>query len=222
MGAVQSGGGVAGAERHGGRDLDPARDAALREAALALLAEVGYDRMTMDAVAARARAGKTTIYRRWSGKAELVVEALNSAKAGPGFPDTGSLRGDLRAAVGNITSAENRFDARVTLGMVTALARDGELREVFRERFIHARLAGLREVFERAEARGEMPKGHDLDLLASLFPAFVLQHLVISGGIPDPALAQRLIDAVILPLASAPPGSSKPSSSTPTTRVEEV
>jgi AcrR family transcriptional regulator len=66
---------VAKARGRGGRSLDSSRDLALREAALALLAEVGYDRLTMDAVAARARAGKTTIYRRWPGKAELVVDA---------------------------------------------------------------------------------------------------------------------------------------------------
>ena len=67
----------------GGRYLDSSRDVVLREAALVLLAEVGYDRLTMDAVAARARAGKTTIYRRWPGKAELVVDALNSLKGVP-------------------------------------------------------------------------------------------------------------------------------------------
>ena len=77
--------------------MDASRDGALREAALELLADVGYDRLTLEAVAARARAGKTTIYRRWSGKAELVVDALVSAKGPLGFPDTGSLAGDLRA-----------------------------------------------------------------------------------------------------------------------------
>ena len=68
--------------RHrGGRYLDSSRDLILREATLALLAEVGYDRLTMDAVAARARAGKTTIYRRWPGKAELVVDSVADARA---------------------------------------------------------------------------------------------------------------------------------------------
>ncbi len=61
---------------HRGRQLDASRDAALRDAALGLLAEIGYDRLSIDAVAARAKASKMTIYRRWSGKAELVVDAL--------------------------------------------------------------------------------------------------------------------------------------------------
>src|SRR5471030_1961694 len=84
-------------EHHGGRPLDASRDVALREAALKLLAEIGYDRLTIDSVAARARASKTTIYRRWSGKAELVVDALNCLKGSPPVPDTGTLAGDLAA-----------------------------------------------------------------------------------------------------------------------------
>jgi AcrR family transcriptional regulator len=177
----------------------------LREAALALLAEVGYDRLTMDAVAARARAGKTTIYRRWPGKAELVVDALNSVKGVPDVPDTGSLRQDLRALAESITSAESQFGAQVTIGMVNALAHDGELRRVFGDKFIAPRAAGYRAVFERAVARGEMPGGHDLDLLARLFPALGLQQLVTSGELPGTRLACQIMDEIVYPLATAPP-----------------
>jgi AcrR family transcriptional regulator len=176
----------------------------LREAALALLAEVGYDRLTMDAVAARARAGKTTIYRRWPGKAELVVDALNSLKGAPDIPDTGSLRQDLRALAESITSPESQFGAQVTIGMVNALAHDGELRRVFGDRFIAPRMAGLRKVFEQAVARGEMPGGHDLDLLARLFPALGLQQIVMSGELPSTRFACQIMDEVIYPLATAP------------------
>jgi AcrR family transcriptional regulator len=176
----------------------------LREAALALLAEVGYDRLTMDAVAARAGAAKTTIYRRWPGKAELVVDALASLKGAPEIPDTGSLRQDLRALAESVTSAESRFGAQVTIGMVSALARDAELRRVFGEKFIAPRMAGFRTVFERAVARGEMPAGHDLDLLARLFPALGLQQVVTSGELPGTRLACQIMDEVVYPLATAP------------------
>jgi AcrR family transcriptional regulator len=188
----------------GGRYLDSSRDLILREATLVLLAEVGYDRLTMDAVAARARAGKTTIYRRWPGKAELVVDALNSLKGVPEIPDTGSLRQDLRALAESITSAESQFGAQVTIGMVNALAHDTELRRVFREKFIAPRMAAFRTVFERAVARGEMPGGHDLDLLARLFPALALQQLVMSGELPDTRFACQIMDEVVYPLATAP------------------
>ena len=188
----------------GGRALDSSRDLALRMAALTLLAEVGYDRLTMDAVAARARAAKTTIYRRWPGKAELVVDALTSLKGAPDIPDTGSLRQDLRALAESITSAEGQSGAQMTIGIVNALAHDAELRRVFGEKFIAPRMAGFRTVFERAVARGEMPAGHDLDLLARLFPALGLQQIVTSGELPGTQLACQIMDEVVYPLATAP------------------
>src|ERR1700729_3548064 len=119
-------------EHHGGRPLDSTRNVALRDAALALLAEIGYDRLTIDSVAARAHASKTTIYRRWSGKAELVVDALHCSGGSRPAPDTGSLRGDLEAIALRSTSMDNRFDARLMIGLISALARHDELRRVFR------------------------------------------------------------------------------------------
>ena len=204
MDRARRAGEVSSTRGRGGRSLDSSRDLVLREAALALLAEVGYDRLTMDAVAARARAAKTTIYRRWPGKAELVVDALTSLKGPPEIPDTGSLRQDLRALAESITSPESRFGAQVTIGMVSALARDAELRRVFGEKFIAPRMAGFRAVFERAVARGEMPAGHDLDLLARLFPALGLQQIVTSGELPGTRLACQIMDEVVYPLATAP------------------
>jgi AcrR family transcriptional regulator len=204
MTPARAAGDVYQTHHRGGRYLDSSRDPILREAALVLLAEVGYDRLTMDAVAARARAGKTTIYRRWPGKAELVVDALNSLKGVPDIPDTGSLRQDLRALAESITSAESQFGAQVTIGMVSALARDAELRRVFRENFIAPRMAGFRTVFERAVARGEMPGGHDLDLLARLFPALALHQLAMSGELPDTRFADQIMDEVVYPLATNP------------------
>ena len=211
MSPARTAGDVYQTRHRGGRYLDSSRDPILREAALVLLAEVGYDRLTMDAVAARARAGKTTIYRRWPGKAELVVDALNSLKGIPDIPDTGSLRQDLRALAESITSAESRFGAQVTIGMVNALARDAELRRVFREKFIAPRMAGFRTVFERAVTRGEMPDGHDLDLLARVFPALALHQLAMSGELPDTRFAGQIMDEVVYPLATAqPPAPARP------------
>ena len=112
-----------------------------------MLAEVGYDRLTMDAVAARAGTAKTTIYRRWPGKAELVVDALNSLKGVPEVPDTGSLRQDRRALAKSVTSAESKFGAQMTIGMVNALSHDAGLRRVFKEKFLAPRMAGFRKVF---------------------------------------------------------------------------
>ncbi|HET6154315.1 MAG TPA: TetR/AcrR family transcriptional regulator [Marmoricola sp.] len=184
--------------------MDATRDAAFRQAALELLAEVGYERLTIDAVAARAQAGKPTIYRRWPGKAELVVDALNNARRVPEIADTGSLRGDLAAFAASVTNAEGRFGARLMIGMVNALSHDADLRRVFSGGFVAPRTAAVRVVFERAVARGEMSGAHDLDLIARILPALALQQLVTSGQMPTAAFVRRVIDEIVYPLATAP------------------
>jgi AcrR family transcriptional regulator len=189
---------------HRGRQLDASRDASLRDAALELLAEIGYDRLSIDAVAARAKASKMTIYRRWSGKAELVVDALKCLRKSGEMPDTGSLRGDLEALANRSDSPDVRFDAKLVLGVVSALARNPELRQVIREEFIGRGGARLRQVFERAVARGEIPQDRNLDLLISVFPALAVHHLLIFGELPDASFTARVMEELILPLAAAP------------------
>jgi AcrR family transcriptional regulator len=189
---------------HRGRQLDASRDAALRDAALELLAEIGYDRLSIDAVAARAKASKMTIYRRWSGKAELVVDALKCLRKSGEMPDTGSLRGDLDALANRSDSPDVRFDAKLVLGVVSALARNPELRQVIREEFIGRGGARLRQVFERAVARGEIPQDRNLDLLISVFPALAIHHLLIFGELPDASFTAQVMEELILPLAAAP------------------
>lgn len=193
-----------GTKEHRGRSRDSSRDISLREVALELLAEIGYDRLTIDGVAARAHASKTTIYRRWPGKAELVVDALTCLKGAPAVPDTGSLRGDLESIARRSSGSGNQFDARLMTGLITALVRDAELRRVFRERLIDPHQAILRTVFERAVSRGEIAADRNLDLLAAVFPALMLQHVLSHGGMPRPEFANQVIHDVILPLATAP------------------
>ena len=189
---------------HRGRTLDARRDVVLRQATIELLAELGYDRLTIDAVAARARSSKTTIYRRWPGKAELVVNALTSLKGALLVPHTGSLKGDLEAIAKNSASADNLLDARLMMGLMTALAHDAELRQVFRERLIDPHTAALKQVFEQAVVRGEVAPLRNLDLVVSVYPALMLRQLLMTGELPDARFAQQVIDDIIMPLATAP------------------
>jgi AcrR family transcriptional regulator len=189
--------------RHRGHPLDTSRDEAIRDAALDLLSEIGYDRLTMDAVAARAHASKATIYRRWQGKAALVVDALNCSKGSMIEPDTGTLAGDFEVLGEGICSQESRFNAQVMLGLITALAHDVELRDVVRERMIEPRTNAIRKIFERAVERGEVSPERNLDLLVSLFPALMIQQVLIKGELPDADFSEHVINDVILPLATA-------------------
>jgi hypothetical protein len=89
------------------------------------------------------------------------------------------------------------------LGLITALAHDVELRDVVRERMIEPRTNVIRKIFERAVARGEVSPERNLDLLVSLFPALMIQQVLIKGEMPDADFSEHVINDVILPLATA-------------------
>jgi AcrR family transcriptional regulator len=190
--------------RHGGgRHLDVTRDDALRAAALKLLAEIGYDRLTVEGIAGCAGAGKATIYRRWSGKAELVVDALMCQKPFFPAPDTGSLRGDLAEIASRARNVDRQLDTQVMIGLVSALPHDEELREVFREQLIAPHLATLKAIFDHAIERGEIERVPNLDTVVSIIPALVMHRLLVEGTVPDQAFFENIIDGVILPLVAA-------------------
>lgn len=190
--------------RGGGRRRDPSRDDELCQAALELLAEIGYERLSIDAVAARAHAGKGAVYRRWSGKAELVVGAIGRLKGPLSEPDTGSLRGDLEEIACAFAEGGNVFETRVMVGLISAVLQDAGLREVFHQHFEKSRRQVLQAVLLRARERGEVPPQRDLELLAGLLPALIFQRVLLHGAPPDSAFARRVIQEVILPLATAP------------------
>jgi AcrR family transcriptional regulator len=120
-----------------GRPMDVTRDADILDAALDILAEEGYERMTIDMVAARAKAGKATLYRRWPSKTELVIDAVacmkNSSIDYANLPDTGTLRGDLVALIKPVSINDNEKKLRVMAGLVSLIARNPELADVARE-----------------------------------------------------------------------------------------
>jgi len=179
------------------------RELEIHQATLEVLTSVGYDRLTMDAVAARAKASKATLYRRWQNKASLVIDALMSQRA-PALPqvDTGSLRGDL---IGMFCGAGGLTDEQQTavLGsVITAIGHDPEFAAEFRERFIAPKQQLAREVYARARARGELREDVDLDLLTAALPGIVLHRMFLLGEQPTPARITRVIDQVILPAAT--------------------
>ena len=90
------------------------------------------------------------------------------------------------------------------ISRLTALARDAELRHVIREQLLGPGAIQVRQVFERAVARGEIPQGRNLDLLISVFPALVIHHLLIFGELPDASFAAQVMNDLILPLAVTP------------------
>lgn len=178
------------------------RELEIYEATLAILAEVGYDRLTMDAVATEAKASKATLYRRWQGKASLVIDALLSKKAPPVLPvDTGSLRGDLLALFCGHGGLTDQMQVALLSSMITAIGHDPEFAAEFREKFIGPKIALARDIYTRAVERGEVRADLDLDLLTAALPGIVLHRQFLLGDPVTPDLIERVIDRVILPAA---------------------
>lgn len=179
------------------------REQEILDATLAVLVDVGYDRLTMDAVATKAKASKATLYRRWEGKAALVIDALMSQKTPLEVPtDTGSLRGDLLAvfcAAGGLT---DQVQTAILGSVVTAIGRDAEFAAAFRARFIAPKVDVARQVYERAHDRGELRDDLDLEILSAALPGIVLHRMFLLGEPSTPELIARVVDQVILPAAT--------------------
>ena len=176
----QSAAGAAGGAARG-RPRDPGLDAAIRKAVLELLGEVGYARVTMERVAARAGASKASLYLRWPNKLALVIDALaHRARPVPEVPDTGSLPGDMRAFLRALLRARSEA-ARALAGVSGEVAANPALRKAW-----HLGLGGmltgcLRQIVTRAAERGELPDDADLELLAEL-PLSLLQNWRLEHG----------------------------------------
>ena len=182
--------------------IEGVREQEILDATLTVLAETGYDRLTMDAVAAEAKASKATLYRRWSSKPELVVDAVCSHKEHPAPPDTGTLRGDLLAAYCGMGGLGDARSMGVLAAVITAMARDEEFAQAYRRDFIGPKQRAMRLVLDRAVARGEVRDDVDLDLVAPALPGIVLHRVFLLGEQATPDLVARVIDQIILPAVS--------------------
>ncbi|GII99254.1 TetR family transcriptional regulator [Sediminihabitans luteus] len=188
-----------------GRPRDESRDDAILDAARELIAERGFGGMTMDAVASRAGAGKATVYRRWSSKSELAVDAITrgtrATLRAEDVPDTGTLRGDL-AALAELRGRD-KGDALMP-GLISEMRTDADLAHAFHERFVTAKVDMMRSLLERAKQRGEIPPERDVDLLAEIGPALTVYRKVVAGLPVGPEYLARITDEIVVPLATAP------------------
>lgn len=184
----------------GGRPLDSTRDDAIMQAAIELVAEIGYDRLTIDAVAARARAGKATVYRRWPSKAELVAEACSCVVLdGLDRPDTGSIRTDMIAIAENIWVRSGPVPrAAVMAGLMSALLANPDLRDAV-QHTTRAPQTVVAPVIQAAVERGEIPPPDDMELLSMVMPGMCMFHFAKTGIAPDSQFIETVVDRIFLP-----------------------
>ncbi|WP_033290469.1 TetR/AcrR family transcriptional regulator [Amycolatopsis jejuensis] len=181
-----------------GRPREQGIDAAVRTAVNALLEEVGYQRCTVDAIAARAGVGKAALYRRWKSKAELVFAAVVHDDALPPPPDTGTLRGDVAGVIADIQSSLDNPQARNALpGLLADIQADNALNPRRGELFLVRERAYLVEVFDRAIARGELDRHPDLVAVHAILLGAVFAWLYL---LREPVPPNGLADALALPV----------------------
>ncbi len=166
-------------------------------AALSELARVGYDAFRLEDVATRAGVAKTTVYRRWPTKAELVGAAIRQAGAyDETLPDTGSIRSDMLAMVERAMELIDTPEGRAVTRMTTTDTTDPE---------IHALVRSLREekrknrarIVARAQERGELPNDVDPLLITEPVFSYAFTRLLRLGERLDRGTCERLIDLVI-------------------------
>ncbi|MFI1094630.1 TetR/AcrR family transcriptional regulator [Streptomyces sp. NPDC020917] len=181
--------------------LTPERERELYTAVVELLREVGYEALTMDAVAARTRASKATLYRQWKGKPELVATALRHHKpVSLGDIDTGSLKGDLHELVRAHDENEIKRDQEVMRGLAHAAFQNEDLFRALRELLIEPELASFRDLVQRAVDRGELAADNPArDFVPHMLFGGALARPIIEGIDPDPVYTHRYIDAVVVP-----------------------
>ena len=181
------------------------REQEILNAALTVLADVGFDNLTMDAVAREARASKATLYRRWDGKTSMIIEALVSHRGEERVPDTGSLRADLIESFCGQGGLDDPRQLEVFASVMTAVTRDEEFAAAFRRDFVGPKQRTARAVFAQARTRGEIAPDTDLDLIAPALAGVVLHRTLLLGEPPSTALVTRVIDQIILPAVTRTP-----------------
>lgn len=181
-----------------GRPRSAQADSAILAAATEVFCEVGYEGLSMECVASRAGVGKTTIYRRYPTKLDLVIAVSHAL--GDGMvpkPDTGSVRADLVA----IAQGYTRMLTQSTSGkaipmMLAAKSRDPELARAH-ESFVAQRRQLVASVVQRGIDRGELPPGTDPMLITDLVTGALFQRVLVTGQPVTDAYVEAMVDQVL-------------------------
>ncbi len=175
------------------------RETELLDVTLQLLQEHGYDRLTLDAVAARARASKATVYRRWPSKAELVLAAfIEGCRQIAVHPETGTLRGDL-LHLGYVISQQTHEQAGIIRAVLVEVSRHPALHDAMQSEFLDQRKALLQDVLHDAVLRGEIDAVAISDELWDLLPGYLIFRSIMPNRPPTERTVEALIDDVIIP-----------------------
>jgi AcrR family transcriptional regulator len=180
-----------------GRPRDARCDQAILRATLDILREGGVAALSIDAVAARAEVGKATIYRRWTSKDVLVLEALRSDGDPIDVPDTGNLRDELETYFDRLIERFAANDGSDVLPhLIEAACYDADVRASLDD-YIKQRQKPLRSILLRAAQRGDIAEDVDRVVMAEALVGPVIYRRLLTGGRIDRAFVRKLLDIVI-------------------------
>ena len=183
--------------RRPGRPRDARADDVIREAAAEVLAECGPGGFTVDAVAAKAGVGKATIYRRWSSRAELLLETAHLATPDIEDPDTGSLRDDLiQLTTGIMFKMRDSAAGRMLPAVMAEAAVNPEMRETLTRFVQHRRSRAIQAVLRGIE-RGELRRDINPELVVDLLAGPVFVRTMLSHQPIDENLVEAAVDVII-------------------------
>jgi AcrR family transcriptional regulator len=152
---------------------------AMLQSTLELLAEVGFDRMSIEAIAAHAGVAKTTIYRRYASKEELVADAIESVREEMVIPNTGNLSDDIEALIQNAAQITLTPLGRQTVAMIiSSAASNSQFAQIYWTKYLQPRRQTFAIVIDRAKARTEVPDDLDADLVFDTMSAIMLYALI--------------------------------------------
>ncbi len=172
------------------------------DAVVELLTEVGFGGLTIDAVAHRAGVGKATIYRRWDGKEQLVLDALAAGRIPVPQPDTGTLRDDLLAYYLPLADIEAQQGAvRLMPALAAEAAVDPDLADRLHA-FVSDRRAPVAGILRRAQERGEVNDDVDIELVVDLLTGAIMYRLYFSGAVVDEDVIRRLLEGVLIAIGA--------------------
>jgi AcrR family transcriptional regulator len=176
-----------------GRPRDAQAEQAILEATVALLSEVGFNQLSIEAVAAQAGVGKPTIYRRWPSKLELVLDAVERLAPPVPMADTGDPRSDLRQIVPELIVG---LTSSPVARAIIALAGDAEIARRLGEQYLTPRRAGIADILRRAIEAGQLRADTDVEMAIELMVGAAIYRWLVTAQPVDADTARRFVDAV--------------------------
>ena len=189
-----------------GRPQDQLLDAAILGAALKLVAEVGYERMSIEEVARRASTAKTSVYRRWPTKEAMVLAAVrfyirdpSGREARAAAEDTGSLRGDLLAQARRLAALLTRERVSILAGLLLAMRSQPEMAETVKGQIVQLEGSAVAAILRRAARRGERASTRPAATVAMVLPSVLFTRMLVLDAPLDDAFLARVVDEVLVP-----------------------